>query len=351
MRLSSRKALGIAGRSLRPGRPHHAQWFLTNRCNRQCLSCLAWRNPKPAAELPAREVIRGLDILRSLGIIEVVFSGGNPLLRDDIGEILDHASRSFVTTVYDNGSLALKKLGALRNADFVAISLDSLDEAANDRTRGTGAWRSAMEAIDGLKKEGVSVAVSVLISQANLRGIVDITKSFTDMGIPVLYCLYGSDSTVEKSLFRLGARDGDLALDDRAAAARVCDELIELKRTRPGVLITTRTLRALKKYFLTGERAWSCGALRDFLMIDPGGNVAGCHLKEPGASVFDLPGAWPTRKFRELRTESAGCETCLYLCYVFYSLHSGALGHLSVLWDRRRMIASLWRSAAKSSRR
>jgi MoaA/NifB/PqqE/SkfB family radical SAM enzyme len=44
-----------------------------------------------------------------LGVVEIVLSGGNPLLRDDIGEIIEHASKLFVTTIYDNGSIAPKK--------------------------------------------------------------------------------------------------------------------------------------------------------------------------------------------------------------------------------------------------
>jgi len=43
-------------------------------------------------------------------------------------EIIECSSKYFITTVYDNGSMALMKINALRKADFVAISLDSLDE-------------------------------------------------------------------------------------------------------------------------------------------------------------------------------------------------------------------------------
>ena len=59
-------------------------------------------------ELSTDEIKMGLDILRELGVVEIVFSGGSPLLREDIDEILEYASQYFVTTVYDNGSLALE---------------------------------------------------------------------------------------------------------------------------------------------------------------------------------------------------------------------------------------------------
>ena len=69
-------------------------------------------------ELSTEEIKKGLDILKKLGIVELVLSGGDPLLRDDIGEIIDYASKLFVTTVYDNGSMAAKKLEALTKSGF-----------------------------------------------------------------------------------------------------------------------------------------------------------------------------------------------------------------------------------------
>ena len=114
-----KKAASIAARSLSPGKPHHAQWLVTRKCNYRCLGCNVWKE-QDENELSTEEVKKGLDILKKIGIVELVLSGGDPLLRDDIGEIVEHASKLFVTTVYDNGSMAAKKIDALRNVDFVA---------------------------------------------------------------------------------------------------------------------------------------------------------------------------------------------------------------------------------------
>ncbi|MBE3116664.1 radical SAM protein, partial [Candidatus Bathyarchaeota archaeon] len=126
MTLSLRKAATIAARSLVPRKPHHAQWLITRKCNYRCLGCNVWKE-QDQNELSTAEIKKGLDILKKMGIVELVLSGGDPLLRDDIGEIINHASKLFVTTVYDNGSMATKKIDSLRNVDFVAISIDSLD--------------------------------------------------------------------------------------------------------------------------------------------------------------------------------------------------------------------------------
>ena len=191
MRMTSQKVLGLLKRSLTPNRPYHAQWLLTRRCNYRCRSCGVWREAANKEELSFDEIRRGLDVLRKLGVVELVLSGGNPLLRDDIGEIIDYASRFFITTIYDNGSIVAKKVDALRKADFVAISLDTLDEKKFDYLKGVqGAWKRAMEGVETLQEEGVSVAISPTISQFNLYEIVDLTKHFVARGVPVLYCLY-----------------------------------------------------------------------------------------------------------------------------------------------------------------
>lgn len=267
--------------------------------------------------------------------MEVVVSGGNPLLRDDIGEILSYASKHFITTVYDNGSLAVENIDALRDVDFVAISLDTLDEKRNDYIKGVpGAGRKALDAIQKLSDERISVAVSPTISRLNLDEIISFTGYFTDRNIPVWYCLYGYDTTAEDKLFGIGKKVDEFEITDKKAVANVFDTLIEMKKERNGIFITTRTLEALKMLFLNGQRTWQCKALQSFFMIDHLGKVAGCHCLKPVASVFELPDTWNSPKFESLRKEYRECTKCAYLCYIFYSLHSSVAGNLEVIRDQ-----------------
>jgi len=334
MKLSSRKALSLMKRSLTPNKPYHAQWLLNRRCNYRCRGCNVWRQ-QDVNELSTEEVKIGLDILHKLGVIEIVLSGGNPLLREDINEIIDYSSKRFITTVYDNGSLALERIDALRNADFIAISLDTLDEKRNDYIKGvSGAWRKAMNAIETLHREGLFVGVSPTISALNLNEIVDFTKYFTSRGVPVWYCLYWYDYPAESRLFEIGKKQDDFEITDGKAMADVCDALIEMKKERQGVFITSKTLTALKHFFLRGQRMWKCGALQSFLMVDHQGKVSGCHVREPVTSILELQDAWSSQEFETLRKEFSKCDRCVYLCYIFYSLHANVLSNLEVLSDQ-----------------
>lgn len=260
-----RKALGIVSRALTPNKPYHVQWMATRRCNYKCAGCNVWRG-QDAKELSTEEIKRGLDVLRDLGVLEIVISGGNPLLRPDIGEIIEYASRFFITTVYDNGSMAAEKIDVLRNADFVAISLDSLDPAKNDFIKGVdGAWKKAMEAVEKLHNEGINVSVSPTISQFNLYEILDLTKYFLEKGIPLWYCLYSFDlSDQAGSLFGIGKANDEFLIKDSEAMVELCDSLIALKHKSDKILMTTKVLEAIKALYATGKRTWRCRALRSF---------------------------------------------------------------------------------------
>lgn len=342
MQFSLRKIVGLFERSTTPYRPYHVQWFLTQECNYRCRGCNVWRSKGREKELTAEEVKNGLDVLRKVGAVEIVFSGGNPLLKEDIDEIIDYSSRHFITTIYDNGSMALEKIDVLRKVDFAAISLDSLDEKKNDTLKGVpGAWRKAMDAVMQLHSEGISVGVSPTISQFNIDEIIDFTQFFINQGVPVWYCLYWYDQPNKEQLFKIGKKVDEFEIADEKKFAAVCDALCDLKKKHEGIFITERTLETLKHLFLSGQRKWKCRALQSFFTIDPQGRVAGCHLKEPAASIFELPEVWNSEKFRRLREEYERCTRCAYLCYIFYSLYSDVWSNMEILFNQRGNIKLL----------
>jgi len=328
------KAASIMVRSLTPNRPYHVQWMVTRKCNYRCRGCNVWQE-QDARELSTEEIKKGLDILRKLGVIETVISGGNPLLREDIAEIIEYASRFFITTIYDNGSMAAEKIDALRHADFVAISIDSLDPAKNDYIKGVkGAWKRAMQAVETLAKEGIRISVTPTISQFNLYEIIDLTNYFLQKEIPLWYCLYSFDSSDDSSqLFKIGKKNDEFLITDNEAMVKLCDSLINMKNRNCNILMTTKILEAVKHLYGEGKRTWKCRALQNFFIIDHVGNVAGCHLHKPIASIFELPNMWNSEKLDDLRRVYSKCTQCTYLCYIFYSLHGSVLGNLAVAQD------------------
>jgi len=233
--------------------------------------------------------------------------------------------------------MAAKKLDVLRKVDFVAISIDSLDEAKNDYIKSVpGALKNAIQAVEILHKEGIKVSVTPTISQKNLYEIVDITNHFTGKGIPVWYCLYAYDtSTDSKQLFRIGKANDEFVITDNQAMVNLCNSLMEMKKKNKKILMTNILLKALRGiYEEDSKRKWKCQALNQFLVVDHLGRVAGCHSHNFAGSIFDLPEKWKSPEFKELRETYHECTQCNYLCYVFYSIHGSPFGHLSLAKDQ-----------------
>jgi MoaA/NifB/PqqE/SkfB family radical SAM enzyme len=334
------KARGIVARSLTPNRPHHAQWMLTRRCNYRCKGCNVWQE-QDAKELSTDQIKKGLDTLRELGVVEVTLSGGNPLLREDIDEIIEYASKYFITTVYDNGSMAAQKIDALRRADFVAISIDSLNPRKNDYIKGVpGAWKKAMQTVEKLREAGVCVGVTPTISQLNLYEIVEVTKYFLKKKVLVWYSLYSYDSSDDASqLFKIGKQNDEFLITDKEGMINLCDNLMALKRKTSKILMTDKILEAVKTLYSENRRTWRCRALENFLIVDHLGRVAGCHVHDPVVPVYDLTKVWNSEKFDCLRKNYSNCTRCTYICYIFYSLHGTVLGNLQIARERWRNLA------------
>lgn len=287
-----------------------------------------------------------MDILKKVGVVELVISGGDPLLRPDIDEIIDYATDRFITTVYDNGSMAAKKADALRKADFVAISIDSLDEAKNDAIKAVpGAFKKAMETVEHLHREGIKVAVTPTISQKNLNEIVDITNYFTGKDIPVWYCLYSYDTSRDSNqLFRIGKANDEFVITDKKGMVDLCNQLIELQKKNKKILMTAKLMEAVRDLYNEEEkRDWKCHALQNFLVIDHLGRISGCHHHNYVCSVFDLPAKWNSTEFQNLRSFYHDCSQCNYLCYIAYSIYSGPRGYAALAKDQWRNAKMLLR--------
>jgi MoaA/NifB/PqqE/SkfB family radical SAM enzyme len=196
-----------------------------------------------------------------------------------------------------------------------------------------------MQTIEKLHGEGIRVGVSPTISQFNIHEIADLTKYFSERGIPIWYCLYSHDTAADsEQLFKIGKLDDKFEIADGEAMTKLCNTLIEMKKKSSNILITTKTLNAIKRLYSDGKRMWKCSALQNFFMIDHRGRVAGCHLRKPVASIFDLPKVWNSDKLNALRKVCSECNRCIYLCYIVYSLHGSVKGNFQILQDH-------WKSA------
>ena len=115
---------------------------------------------------------------------------------------------------------------------------------------------------------------------------------------------------------------------------KLCNSLIEMKKKNDQILMTNKLFTTLRSLYEENKRTWRCQALRNFIVIDPLGKVAGCHSHNFVGSMFDLPRLWKSQEFKELRQTYNECNKCNYLCYMFYSLQGSPSGYLSLAMDQ-----------------
>jgi len=169
-------------------------WNVGRRCNLRCVHCYSGsRDIAYPDELSHEEGLRLLDDLADFGAPVALFSGGEPLMRPDIFELIRRAtSRKMRAVVSTNGTLITPDVAArLKDAglSYVGISLDGL-EPTNDRFRGVkGAFGLALQGVRNCLAAGVKVGLRFTITRGNYADVGGVLDLIEREGIPRV-CFY-----------------------------------------------------------------------------------------------------------------------------------------------------------------
>ncbi len=146
----------------------------TFRCQCQCVHCYAFKRCEDARdELTTAQVKRVLDEARELGVLQVAFSGGEPLLRRDIVELVAYAhDLGLLTRLRTNGLLlSSDRASQLKQAGLTmcGVSIDDAEPAVHDHLRGLpGLHAKAIEGMHYLTDAGVLCEVLTYASRRNV---------------------------------------------------------------------------------------------------------------------------------------------------------------------------------------
>ncbi len=168
-------------------------WESTARCNLACRHCrrLTTTPNAAAGELTTDEVRRVFDSAAALGNPVVVFSGGEPLMRDDWDELANYAgSLELLTALATNGTLidrAMAERIAAGGFRRVSVSLDAPDAATHDDFRGIdGAFERAVSGIAALNEREMAVQINVTVAAHNdgkLDEMYDLARSLNAVAL------------------------------------------------------------------------------------------------------------------------------------------------------------------------
>ena len=155
-------------------KPVLCNYYVTYRCNAKCSFCDIWEKPSPYITL--EDVRQNLLDLKRLGVQVIDFTGGEPLLHQQIDLMLGMAhDMGFVTTLTTNGLLYPKMAERLKGkVDMLHFSLDSADKAEHDSGRGVACFDFVMESIEVAKKLGEKPDILFTVFKSNLHQLEEV---------------------------------------------------------------------------------------------------------------------------------------------------------------------------------
>jgi len=165
--------------------PFLVSWEITKRCNARCQYCNIWNNA--SEELDTKQALSIIEELSSLGTRMIQFTGGEPLLREDIGIILDYChKKGILTSMNSNGFFVSRRINEIATLYLLGISLDGPEEI-HDYIRGKGSYRGAIEAIAIARDKGIRVRLLVVLSQCNLNAIDFLLEKARKFDAPIIF--------------------------------------------------------------------------------------------------------------------------------------------------------------------
>lgn len=169
-------------------------WNVTDACNLNCIHCYSNSKNRPAEnELSTKQAKELLKDLAGFGIPAVLFSGGEPLMREDIFDLLALAERLGLPTVLStNGTLISQDIARkikTYSVSYVGVSLDGIGEV-NDKFRGKkGAFQDALKGIENCRKNGIRTGLRLTLTKTNVSQLDDFFGLFEQLDIERV-CFY-----------------------------------------------------------------------------------------------------------------------------------------------------------------
>lgn len=149
--------------------PLAVRWQLTNRCPNRCVYCNIWTE-ESSHELSTAQIFKIIDALREQGTQAISFSGGEPLLRNDIGDILAYCEKKDISTSMNSGGGPVpKKISDIQRLDLLKLSLDGPEEIHDRIANHKGSYRQVLRAIEAAQGRGIKTIFTATLTKYNIN--------------------------------------------------------------------------------------------------------------------------------------------------------------------------------------
>ncbi len=283
-------------------------WQVTYRCNFRCGFCGYWKSPEGAEpEQTVEQFEYGAKQLGRVGSMLISLAGGEPLLREDLVDIIKVVARYHLPFVTTNGYLLTREMAAdIYEAGIwgVSVSVDYADAAKHDRRRGMkGAFARAVEALDhlarGRRHRWQRLNLMAVLMHDNFEDMEELARLAHQYNAYLMIQPYCKLKTGDEQFM---CRDDDIS-----------EKLLELRRRLPNFLSNPYFLGQFGEALNGGVP--NCLAGRSFFNIDSQGDVAIC-VEKRGQPVGNLYKDDIIALFQRMRPvhKTNRCRQCWYNC-------------------------------------
>jgi MoaA/NifB/PqqE/SkfB family radical SAM enzyme len=265
-----------ASKAIGKPRPFFVQYSLLNACNARCVYCNS-----PFREDPQLDTQTHLGLLGEfsrLGTARIKFLGGEPLLRNDLGVLVQEVRRlGMRSAMVTSGILIPKRMEVMKQFDEVIISIDG-SEQAHDHQRGLGTWKMVMKGIELCAEHKIDFFLSAVVTQKSLQEIDWLLALARDLKVMVNFQI----PQYLPEVYGDGARQW---LPNPEEIRTVIAKIIAAKEAGAPVLFTSNSYRrtlewkdfGLERIEKPGQVS-PCTAGRYFLQMEPNGDIVPCVL-------------------------------------------------------------------------
>lgn len=293
-------------------------WNVTNQCNMHCKHCYRDAGQLLNEELTTEQGKSLLEEMVKAGFKIVIFSGGEPLMRSDIFELVQYAAKLKLRPVFGTNGTLIDKETAIRlkeaGAAAMGISLDSLDCVKHNAFRSyENAWQEAVEGMKNCREAGLPFQIHTTVLNWNRDEILNITDFAVEVGARGHHIFFlvptGRAADIEEE--SLQSAEYEKLITDIMKKQK--EAPIELKPT-----CAPQFMRIAHELGVKVRHSRGCLAGLSYCIISPVGEVQPCaFMKETAGNVKEIPfsqiwsGSPLLQKLRTLDYKGS-CGTCAY---------------------------------------
>ena len=272
--------------------PRSVDVEITARCNLHCRYCYFFDNPTvDYQDLATDEWLQFFDELGRCAVMNVTLQGGEPFIRKDLPALIEGIVRNRMRfSILSNGTLIDDDIAAFiagtGRCDTVQVSVDGSGPEPHDACRGKDSFKTAINGIHALQRQGVDVSVRVTLHRFNIHDLENIARLLLEElgldGFSTNCAAYLGSCRLNGDEVMLRTEDRELAMEKLVCLANTYDGRIT---ATAGPLAEARLWSAMENArtnaaepFSFGGRLTGCGCTENSIAVRADGMIIPCSM-------------------------------------------------------------------------